>query len=119
MNQWNTQLTARGARLANRPIKCGIFQGDTLSPIIVCVTLIPLSTTLNKTTLGYTLKRGQKLKHLLHMDDLHTVHTMLYAMTENETKGLVNTVDIFFSKDVGMKIEISIRAKSIPTQRNI
>ena len=78
MNQLNMQLTACGTRLANIPLKSGIFQGDTLSTLLFCVTLSPLSIILNRTTLGYKLKSGQNLNHLLYMNDFEQ-----YAKTEN------------------------------------
>ena len=52
MNRWNTQLTACGTRLSNIPIMSGIFQGDAVSPLIICVALSPLSSILSEATLG-------------------------------------------------------------------
>ena len=59
---------------------------------LLCVALKPLSTILNQTTFGSTLKSRQRLNHLLYMDDLKP-----YAKEENVLKTLVNTVDIFIT----------------------
>ena len=46
--------------------------------------------------MGYTLKCGEKLNHLLFMDDLKT-----YGENEREANELVSTVELF-STDIGM-----------------
>jgi hypothetical protein len=52
-------------------IQCGIFQGDSLSPLLFCICLIPLTEQLNRLNTGYeghTTKT--RISHLLYMDDL-------------------------------------------------
>ena len=34
-------------------IQCGIFQGDSLSPLLFCICLIPLNEQLNRLNTGY------------------------------------------------------------------
>jgi hypothetical protein len=34
-------------------IQCGIFQGDSLSPLLFCICLIPLTEQLNRLNTGY------------------------------------------------------------------
>jgi hypothetical protein len=34
-------------------IQCGIFQGDSLSPLLFCICLIPLTEQLNKLNTGH------------------------------------------------------------------
>ena len=34
-------------------IQCGIFQGDTLSPLLFCICLIPLTEQMNRLDTGY------------------------------------------------------------------
>ena len=77
-------------------IKRGIFQGDSFSPLLFVVVLIPLSIILNETDLGYVTSRNQKLNYLLFMDNLK-----LYAKSERKLDLLIQTVRIF-SDDVGM-----------------
>ena len=78
-------------------IRRGIFQGDSLSPILFVLCLIPLSALLNGMGDGYKLGNDRgKINHLLFMDDLK-----LYAKNEKELDTLVQTVRIF-SEDIGM-----------------
>ena len=80
-------------------VRRGIFQGDSLSPILFVIALIPLfSIVVNKSKEGYLLgaQRG-KLNHLLFMDDLK-----LYAKDIRQLDSLVQTVWIF-SNDIGME----------------
>ena len=91
MKQWNTELTASNKRFGNVKIKCGIFQGDSLSPLLFLLVMIPLTLVLRQTKASYKLKkRGKKINHLLIMDDLK-----LFAKNEDKTDNLVNTVRIF------------------------
>ena len=39
-------------------IRRGIFQGDSLSPLLFCMALNPLSTELNRTGCGYRMSTG-------------------------------------------------------------
>jgi hypothetical protein len=52
-------------------IQFGIFQGDSLSPLIFCISLSPLTEKMNKLNTGYEEHTTKpKLSHLFHMDDL-------------------------------------------------
>ena len=55
---------------------------------------------LRKAKARYTLGGGEKINHLLFMDDLK-----LYGKSENEIKGLVPTAEVF-SQDIGMEFGI-------------
>ena len=90
-------------------IQRGIFQGDTLFPLLFVIGLMPLSHTLRKVNAGYQLGKGQhkKINHLLFMGDLK-----LYENSEKEAERLTNTVRIF-SKDIAMKFGISKCAHAI------
>jgi hypothetical protein len=55
-------------------IQCGTFQGYSLSPLLFCISLIPLTEQLNRLSTGFeehTTKK--KLSHLLYMDDLKLI----------------------------------------------
>jgi hypothetical protein len=91
-----TMLTSSGEALADIQIKW-IFHGDALSPLLFCVALNPLSNIIERTGFAYILKSGQKIHHLLYIDNLK-----LYGKKEREIESLINTVRIF-SDDIGMK----------------
>ena len=69
MKSWNTELTACGETLGTVKIKIGIFQGDSLSPLLFVLCMIPLTEILRKAKAGYILD-DIKVNHLLFMDDL-------------------------------------------------
>ena len=50
-------------------IERGIFQGDSLSPLIFCICLIPIMNILRRAKVGYKLAKTL-ISHLLYMDDL-------------------------------------------------
>ena len=101
MSQWRVELTPGGERLADVQIKGGIFQGDSLSPILFVLALIPLSIILNKAKEGYSLGKDRaKLNHLLFMDDLK-----LYGKDKDQLDSLVQTVRTFIS-DIEMTFGI-------------
>ena len=65
------------------------------------IALIPSISVLTTTKHGYEFaKNGEKINHLLYIDDLK-----LYAKNEKELDSLVQTVRVF-SKDIGMDFGI-------------
>jgi len=61
-------------------IQRGIFQGDSLSPMLFCISLIPLTQQLNKSNTGYEgHKTKTEVSHSLYTDDLK-----LMGKTEEE-----------------------------------
>ena len=73
MSTWKTTmiLNYSTGKIVTNPIsiKNGIFQGDSLSPLLFCLALAPLSNLLNNTNMGYTVYE-ERLNHLFYMDDL-------------------------------------------------
>ena len=68
----------------------GIFQGDSPSPLLFVLALIPLTMVLRNVKAGYDLARGKGVvNHLLFMDDLK-----LCGKSERQVDSLVNTVRI-------------------------
>ena len=102
MANWHAELTLCGEILAKVNIRRGIFQGDSLSPLLFVICMILLTHVLCKAKARYTLGGGEKINHLLFMDDLK-----LYGKSENEIKGLVSTVEVF-SQDIGMKFGVKM-----------
>ena len=93
MENWQTILMAGNEEIARVNIQRGIIQGDTLSPLLFAIGLIPFSHTLRKVNAGYQLGKGQhkKINHLLFMDDLK-----LYGNSEKKAERLTNTVRTIF-----------------------
>ena len=85
MQQWRLSLTANGEDLGEVNVKRGIFQGDSLSPLLFVLSMVPLSLILKKVNACYKWgKKEYKLNHLLFMDDLK-----LYAKSKEQTNTLV------------------------------
>ena len=80
-------------------INSGIFKGDSLSPILFCVTLIPLSKLLNNTGYGYKIY-DNTINHLF-MDDLK-----LFAKNDQQLQGLLNIIKQF-SDDIRMEVGLA------------
>ena len=99
MGMWETELCCNGESLGNVEIKRGIFQGDSLSPLLFIMAMVPLTALLNAEKFGYRFKDPPlvEFNHLFFMDDLK-----LYAKTERELEELLKIV-YKFSKDIGME----------------
>ncbi len=97
MKQWKLSLMSNGEELGDVDIKRGIFQGDSLSPLLFVLSMIPLSLLLRKVNVCYEWgKKEYKLNHLLFMDDLK-----LFSKNEEQIESLIQTTHIF-STDIGM-----------------
>ena len=96
---WETVFEARTGQGITRtkriPYKRGVYQGDSLSPLLFCLCIIPISICLRKFR-GITIDGSTKLTHLLYMDDLK-----VYARGEGELGKMVKAVE-GVSKAVGM-----------------
>ena len=53
MGMWKTTLEANLKPIAQANIKCSIYQGDTLSPLLFCIGLNPLSQVITMSGYGY------------------------------------------------------------------
>ena len=81
METWKVMLCSGNSELGEVEINRGIFQGDSLSPVLFVLALIPLSLILRKAKAGCEFSKSkEKINHLLFMDDLK-----LYSRSE---KGL-------------------------------
>ena len=80
--QWRTtaNLPSADGFINTDPIyfKRGIFQGDSLSPLLFCLSLIPISSILRRNQIGYSIE-NTKVSNLLYIDDLK-----IYAKGEEE-----------------------------------
>jgi len=87
-------------------IRRGIFPGDSLSPLLFCIALIPLTNELNRADYGYQVHGTErKISQLLYMDDLK-----LLGRNENDLKNEMKIVQTI-SKDIDMKFGLEKYAK--------
>ena len=98
MEQWELSLLSNGKDRGEVDMKRGIFQGDSLSPLLFVSSMVPVSLMLRKVNASYEWgKKEYKLNHLLLMDDLK-----LLSKSEDQIDILVRIVHVF-STDIGMK----------------
>ena len=75
MPMWSTKLILRHENgvleVSNIRICRGIFQGDSLSPLLFILAINPVSFLLNKNQSGYKIE-NVTISHILYMDDLKT-----------------------------------------------
>ena len=101
MEKGKIMLCSGNSELGEVEIKPRIFQGDSLSPLVFGLALIPLSLILRKAKAAYDFSESiEKINHLLFMDDLK-----LHSRSEKGLDSLVQTVHVF-SKDIGMEVGI-------------
>ena len=97
MEKRKVMLCSGNSELGEVEIKRGIFQGDSLSPLVFVLALIPLSLILRKAKAAYEFSESkEKINRLLFMDDLK-----LHSRSEKGLDSLVQTVRVF-SEDIGM-----------------
>ena len=91
-------------------IKRGIFQGDSLLPVLFVIIMVPLSLILRGTRAGYQLKK-EGFNHLLFMSYLK-----LYGKNGNRIDSLVQTV-WNYPEDTGIKFGIDIKCAVLELER--
>lgn len=104
MRQWRTRFTltsgGRGASTQAIVYRRGVFQGDSLSPLLFCISLLPLSVVLRQTR-GYLCgppnARRHRVSHLFYMDDLK-----IYASGESDLQNALRIVQDY-TRDIGME----------------
>ena len=102
MKRWKTKLISSGEYLGTVNIRRGIFQGDSLSPLLFVISMIPLTLILRGVNAGYEFKgKKAKVNHLFFMDDLK-----LFGRTKDQIDSLVKTVHLF-SGDIGMTLGVN------------
>ena len=83
-------------------IRRGTFQGDSLSPLLFCIALIPLTDELNRADCGYHVHGTErKISHLLYMDVLK-----LLGRNENDLKNeikIVQTINKGINMNFGLE----------------
>ena len=117
MAHWKTTLTARGKEESGRRrcdvnITRGIFQGDSLSPLLIVIAMILMTSLLRHHKAGYNL-HTYRPNHLLFMDHLKD---HLCSKSEREMESLLQTVRLF-TED--MKMELGIEKCATLSMRKL
>ena len=60
MEKWKVMLCPGNSELGEVEIKQGIFQGDSLSPLVFILALIPISSILRKTKAAYEFSESKE-----------------------------------------------------------
>ena len=110
MKLWSTNLFLNHAtgfmKSGKININCGVFQGDSVSPLLFCLSLIPLTNELNNTRYGYEIYE-KAINHLFYMNGL----IKLYAKNGKGLEDLLSTVKQF-SDYIGMQFGQDKSAKA-------
>jgi hypothetical protein len=85
MKKWNKRLSLKTQQevMQSQPIQIrrGIFQGDSLSPLLFCIALIPLTNELNRADCGYQIHGTErKISHLLYRIFSNLSHTLFTVL---------------------------------------
>jgi hypothetical protein len=108
MKTWRTTLHLTHNNVVDQSaeisISRGIYQGDSFSPLLFCIALIPLSKVLDNITGGYRIN-DSTITHLFYMDDLK-----LYAKNDETLEGMISATHMF-SQNIGMTFGIEKCAK--------
>jgi hypothetical protein len=112
MSHWRTRMRVHTENklieMEEIEIQCGIFQGDSLSPLLFCICLIPLTEQLNRLNMGYEEHTTKtKVSHLVYVDDLK-----LLGKSEEELQKQIQMVKIF-SDDIHMEFGLDKCAKIV------
>lgn len=107
MPLWKTRFSITSGETRVRTdvvsFRRGVFQGDSLSPLLFCISLLPLSVTLRKMrgySCGPTGNRRHKITHLFYMDDLK-----LYATGQSDLQQSLRVVQEY-THAIGMEFGI-------------
>jgi hypothetical protein len=109
MKSWKVKYEAKspGGKIESSSflrIRSGVLQGDSFSPLLFCLAMVPISHALNNTNSGYKTASGKLMKmqltltHQFYMDDLK-----LYADSKVNLKKLLLTVEKI-SSAISMKV---------------
>ena len=99
MKTWKVELTAERSSLAEAKIQRGIFQGDSPSPLLFIIVIVPLSHKLRKCTAEYKLSKLQEKKN--QSSNVCRQHQSVCKNMKKNWK-LIHAMRIY-SQDVGIE----------------
>lgn len=102
--KWQSEFKCGMGRAAVRTdlvFKRGLFQGDSLSPLLFCLCIAPLSSALRATSGFKSRVLGSSISHTLFMDDLK-----VYGGCKSSLRYMLTLIDRV-SKAVGMQLGLS------------
>jgi len=97
---FETELNYDNIPIGQVKIQRGIYQGDSLSPLLFIMALAPLSMLLNSDNMGFKIPISDKIRslsHLLFVDDIK-----IYASSNKNLKNLLHITENF-GKAVGLE----------------
>ena len=100
MKSWQVELINGEENLGEVNIRRGIFQADSVTIVICCVSVTTYTYLKRCCTRISFCKQQKKVSQLLFKDDLK-----LYASTEKSLESLIQTVRVF-SNDIGMEFGV-------------
>lgn len=122
MSNWVVHYEGRknGRKVTSRPVevKNGVLQGDTLSPLLFCLAITPISHQLTSSVRAYETSFGKikghsvKLGHLYYMDDLK-----IYTNGPGDLNRALRYVETI-GKSIGLEINAQKCATIHLNQRN-
>jgi len=118
MEKWNSSfiLKTKQEVMQSQPIQIrrGIFQRDSLSPLLFFIALIPLTNDLNRADCEYQVHGTErKISHILYMDDLK-----LLSRNENKLKNEIKIV-LTICKDMNMNFGLEKCARKCLKRRSV
>ena len=103
-------MTSEEENLREINIRRGIFHGDSLSPLLFLVFLLPLTHILRYAAPGYRFANSrQKINHQFLIDDLK-----LHASNKKSFESLIQTIRVF-SHDI--EIELGVEKCAVLTMK--
>ena len=92
-------VSTKSYSTAKIPLKCGVFQGDTLSPILFLIAINPILKFLEtKKRFGYKF-RGNSINTLAYADDISLIFS-----NQRSAQRLLNEIDTLFTK-MGLQLK--------------
>ena len=92
------ELASGRQTLAEVKTQRGIFQGDSLSPLLIVITMVPLNYIFGKVQrVAKLTKSEEKIYHLMYMSDIK-----VFSKKEKELVTLIQTIKIYI-QNIGME----------------